>query len=153
MTSEMISEVLIKVPFKRVRQCIEMIDRINSDVINDISNIIRSEFIDFVKHQYGVEVYELSDSAIEVQGDFIVLADVRDIRWLIAYICGAYELGREYKIETAIRPIYVKFVPWLDVSCMVHCGYSTMSNKLTIMPMTAAILGFPEVIRARVKPL
>ena len=143
---------LIRSPFRRIRQCVEMIDGING-VIDNINDMIRSMFISFLKHQYGVEVYELSSlayalSSLEVEDSNFILADTRGVEWLIAYFCGA-DVEHEYKIETTSRPIYVQFVSWVPMRC-VDCSFSVDSNKLVLMPMTAVILRFSNPQRIRV---
>ena len=144
---------MIRSPFRNIQQCIETINKkIDDGTLHEISDMIRNRFVDMLKNQYGTEVYELSNDPLEAEGDFIVLADVR-VSWLFA-LCGAsYELERRYKIEMATaagRP-RVQFVSWIPMHCSVHCNMDT--NTLTLMPMTAAILRFPETVRVRVEPL
>jgi hypothetical protein len=148
----------VRTPFRNVQKCVEAINKIDVSILNEISDMIRTRFIEFLKHQYGTEVYELSNDPLEAEGDFIILALLTDVRWLLAYICGASdELARRYKIETAARgwaaQPQVQFVSWIPMRCSVHCSFDSTNTTLTLMPMTAAIIRFPETVRMRVVPL
>ncbi len=145
-------------PFKNVQKCVEAINKIDANILNEISDMIRTRFIAFLKHQYGAEVYE-PNYPLEAEGDFfIILAD--DIKGLLAYICGD-ESERRYKIEieTAardwaapqVRFISVRFISWVPQYCSVHCTFD--GTTLTLMPMTAAIIRFSKTVRMRVTPL
>jgi hypothetical protein len=151
----------VRTPFRSVQKCIEAINKIDVSILNEISDMIRTKFIEFLKHRYGTEVYELSNDPLEVEGDFIILA-LTDARWLFAYICGAsYELEHRYKIEISAQPRaarpQVRFDSWIPMRCSVLCTLDYDSNnvnkpaRLTLMPMTAAILHFPETVSKTVR--
>jgi hypothetical protein len=137
-------------PFKRINECVEAASRID---VSEMESKIVPFFIGMLKHQYGEHVYELSD--LEVEDDFVVLVDTR-AKWLLARICGAsYELERTYKLELSPsrKPTYVTFTSWMPEHCGIHCHYDVDKHTLTLMPMTAAVLRFPEIVRMRVEPL
>jgi hypothetical protein len=138
----------IRTPFRNIQQCINKINECN--IINEVSEMIRDRFINFLSRQYGVRVYELNNGSFEVEGDFIVLADTRGRHLLFTYCGASYELERTYKLEMNREPIYVKFESWIPEHCAIHCRMNT--NTLTLMPMTAAILRFPAPQRIRVEP-
>jgi hypothetical protein len=144
---------LIRSPFRRVNECIKVIDKIDDSILSELENNIVPFFIRMLERRYGVRVHLLNDTR-EVEGRFIVLADTR-MKSLFARICGAdYELERTYRLVSPNhKPIYVSFESWIPEHCGVHCYYNVDKHTLTLMPMTAAILRFPEVIRARVEPL
>lgn len=151
-------EFIVKSPFKNIQKCIDVVSQISDDKLNEISGMIRDRFITFLKHQHGEKcVYDISNPESEIIGDYVVLADTRDIRWLLARACGASsELGRIYvlKITPNIKPTRVSFTSWNPEHCTEYCDYRVTSGDkhwLTLMPMTAAILRFPGAVRIRVE--
>lgn len=144
----------VKSPFKNIQKCIDVVSQISDDKLNEISDMIRSRFIEFLKHQYGEKcVYDISNLESEIIGDYVVLADTRDVRWLLARACGASsELGRIYalKITPDIEP-RVSFTSWNPEHCMEYCGYRSDKHWLILMPMTAAVMRFPSAVRIRVE--
>jgi len=152
----MMPEFVVRTPFRNVKQCIDVVNRLDDSILNEISDMIRSRFMDFMRHQYGESVvYDLHNLPVVIENNFVVLVDSRGVKWMLARICGAdYELERTYRLVSPNhKPIYVSFESWIPEHCGVHCYYNVDKHTLTLMPMTAAILRFPEVIRARVEPL
>jgi hypothetical protein len=153
----MSEEFIVKSPFKNIQRCIDVVSQISDDRLNEISGMIRDRFITFLKHNYGEKcVYDISNLESAIEGDYVVLADTRDIRWLLARACGASdELKRTYilKITPDIEP-RVSFTSWNPEHCEVYCDYRVIGgNKhwLTLMPMTAAVMRFPSAVRIRVE--
>jgi hypothetical protein len=142
----------VRSPFKTLQACGDAINRIDYNVITEITNIVRTFFVDYLRHLYGVqEVYELGDDPVEIEGSFVVVADVRDVRWWIMRLCGASdELERKYNITADVQPQQVRFISQVSDFCTGHCSY--YNGKLTLMPMTAAVMRFPSTTRIRIEP-
>ena len=154
----MSEEFIVKSPFKNVQRCVDTINRLDDSVLDEISSMVRDSFITFLRHQYGEKcVYDISNLESEIIGDYVVLADTRDIRWLLARACGASdELKRMYilKITPDIEPTRVSFTSWRPEHCTVYCDYRYVGGgelRLTLMPMTAAVMRFPSAARIRVE--
>jgi len=152
------TEFTVKSPFKNIQKCIDVVSQISDDKLNEISGMIRSRFIDYLKHDHGEKcVYDISNLESEIIGDYVVLADTRDIRWLLARACGASdELKRTYilKITPDIEPTRVSFTSWRPEHCTVYCDYRYVGGgelRLTLMPMTAAVMRFPSAAHIRVE--
>jgi hypothetical protein len=139
----------IRSPFRRINECVEVINQIDDAILSRLESNIVPFFIRMLEHRYGARVYY---PPAEIEGDYIILADTR---LPLARICGAdYELERTYRLEILnhSRPVHpsVSFVSWMPEHCGVHCHYDVDQHKLTLMPMTAAVLRFPEAAHIRV---
>jgi hypothetical protein len=142
-----------------LNRCIDAVNKIDDSILKEIQGSLASFFTNMLKNHHGGYVQTLPTESSEIEASNIIFVDTR---FDLVRLCGVYdELERTYVLSIFPRrkPIYISFESWLPEHCMMHCAFDYDSDnankpaKLTLMPMTAAIIRFPETVRMRVEPL